>query len=638
MTTILTQGDKQNPGERLKEVLINNSELLAQYYKDPSLISVAGLPDELSDLVQTSMVNIKEKLIIPETFINKENMKMALTAVPEQEYSELSLAIDQQLVDFKFSSLDGVNMLSTLSGIGDGNFSKFLKNIFSNYFDNQSVIDKRAMISSYLTNSGTKDSNEMKLVGLLKGAGPYLQKMLQLFGDKAEGELKVALDELKTDLTPINQKIVNSILASIVDKSGGAISSIKIVGSLGAASVGQTVLANINWKNSKDPQEVVVKLLRPGIRLRADREVTFFKDEAKKIQGMLKTFDGISEQIEVEMDLQKEAKNVELAQVYNSSFKNLQAMKLVDNILSSQGYMVLEKAPGTTLKTALNDLEQQKNHNMAVDIGEKLASGIKALATKWVEEALFGSGFYHGDLHSGNIMFSPDMNNVTGMITVIDMGNAAVLSLEQKRAIFTMVLAAGMKKADVFVKNYEKVLSNEGKQLIVAKRDAFLAQTRNIMADTDNPSEIIVRVLSAANDIGLEIPATISNFSRSQMMLENAINKINSLNVQTSNKLTLRIEALASVCLPGEENKPIKDIHSLAKQKLEKLGSRVEEEVPLIAGTRDQLERLVKDTVTYQSRDWRSIDFSEVIMNVVQDHKLDSVSLAHGDIWKFISP
>lgn len=638
------EADRIEAGELLKSVLIKNSGLLAQIYSNPSLIDDAGLPEELNSIVRDYITDLKVKLNIPECLINQDTVAHALKTLPGESYTKVSQDIDQRLGDFDFNALSGVDMLADLGGMGEGNLQKFMRNVFTKYFDNQLVIDKRAMLASYLSNSGSQDSNEMKLVGLLKGGGPYLQKILQLFGDNAQGELRVALDELKTGLSPINREIVQSTLAGIIDKSGGAITKIDVVRSLGAASVGETLLVRIHWKNEEEPQEAVVKLLRPGIRLRADRELLFFEDEARQIPGMLKTFQGISEQIQVEMDLKKEAANVRSAQVYSTGFENLQAMRLIDKVPPSQGYMVLEKAPGTTVKSAFRDLGQQikkwRLNNTAPETGAKLASGIKSLTTKWVDEGIFGSGFYHGDMHAGNIMFSDD----TGMITAIDMGNSAVMSLAQRRAVFKMVLAAGQGMPDVFVRNYERVLSEEGRQQIVNRRDQLLERTQQIMADVRDPGTRIMQILNAANELGLEIPATVSNFSRSQMMLQNAINTVNEHNTQIRKNLRQEVKQLATKYLEGvqlaseqDAHNRMQEVHDLAKQRLEQFAPDNDlDELERL--NKSRIELLVRDARIYLSDELSDVDFSAVIMDVVMNRKWDSAKLAYGDIMAIAFP
>ena len=591
------ESDRKKPEKILKAVLLNNSDLLARIYADPAIIDAAGLPESLSATAKNAMVGLFNGRLPAKDMITGETMKFILECLPDEKYQNFVRIIDHELESMEFNSLQGADLLATIdTGGGKGNLQEFLQKILKNYFNQQFVIDKRAMLASYMRESGAKDSNEVKLVALLKGGGPYLQKLLQLLGDNATGELKEALNDLKTDLGPINKTFVDAALFGMVGRSEGKIERIEVRRSLGAASVGQAFLVNIYWKGKPEPQEAVIKLLRPGIRLRAERERKFFEEEAGKIGGMSMTFNGISEQVQVELDLEKEAANVRLAQVYGTDAQNLQSMKLIEAIPATHSCMVLEKAPGITANQALNDLQALSNGGMnlqaiieSVEMGTNLAAGFESLTRRWVEEALFGSGFYHGDLHAGNIMFS---NDKQGMITAIDMGNACVLSFDQRRAVFKMVLAAGARNAGVFVRNYEAILSEDGKARIKEKRADLLQKIQEIMNNTKDPSEIIVKILDAANVLGLEIPATVSNFSRSQMMLQNSVNKLNLILKDFKFYYNLHVD--------------LKNAQSLCLSKHEiDLGRRLN----------------------------RPIIFEDIIMSVVMSHITASFRLAHGDIF-----
>ncbi|WP_253380094.1 AarF/UbiB family protein [unidentified bacterial endosymbiont] len=625
--------DTLQPGKRLKNVLLNNKEVLAEVIDKPEMLDAAGLPGGLKEVAKDTLKKLKQILGVYGTEINPNMVEILLQKITDDDFTSLSEAIDVQFVNFKFSSLDGVGMLANIGNVGEGNLQSFVKNVLGNYFDKQAVVDKRAMIASFLNDARSGDSAERKLVGLLKGGGPYLQKMLQLLGDNAPPKLKNALDEMKASLSPINGEIIKSTLSGIVEKSAGKIESIEVGKNLGAASVGQTVLARIKWVGKDEPQEVVIKLLRPGIRLRAERELVFMREEADKIPGMRKTFDGISAQVKVEMDLSKEAHNVRLAQVYNAGQPNLTVMKLVDKIPPSQGYMVLEKAPGTTVKSAfnvLNDLlKQQRLKAETVDFGAKLASAIKALTFKWVEESLFGTGFYHGDLHSGNIMF----DETNGLLTVIDMGNATTLSVGQRQAIFKMVMAAGLHNPEVFVRNYEKVLSDDGKRSMENPeiREALLSDTRNIMNTTRDPGKKIFKILDAANKRGLEIPSSVSNFSRSQIMLQNAINNINGINKKIRTKLLNDINAGTHIYFKNFGDVSVTKIKGMLNEKLTAL-DRSTDEPNLFNTDKLNLNKILGNCNALISGDLESINFSNIIETVGLNHKVDSLGLAYGDI------
>lgn len=608
--------DTRSADENLRAVLMQNSGLLARIYANPELIDSAGLPDEPARMMKDSITGFINMIPFASDVVTGDMVRTTLEIMPSGPFARLAAQIDHNLQNMSFNSLQGADLLATINKVGDGNLEKFLTNVLNNYFDNQHVVDKRAMLASYMRESGANDPDETKLVALLKAGGPYLQKLLQLLGDNAEGQLKTALDELKTNLSPINRTVIDATLLGMVARSEGKIDRVEVNCSLGAASVGQALLVNIYLKGSDEPQEAVVKILRPGIRLRAERELQFFEAEASKIPGMLKTFNGIADQVQVELDLEKEAKNVAHSQVYNNMAGNLQTMKLFSGIQATHTYMVLEKAPGTTAKATLTELEKQKENlsiakqNNAVEMGAKLAEGFRSLTKAWVQEALFGSGFYHGDLHAGNIMFSADAKE-SGLITTIDMGNACVLSSQQRKAIFKMVLATAVRDPHVFVKNYEAVLSDEGKNQIVTKRAELLDKTREIMREAADPSEAISQILAAANRLGLEIPATVSNFSRSQMMLQNALNTINEHN----HEIKALIEPRLSV-----------------REHLLQASSKATNE-----DDKAQLARDAEKLISAQEAEWAKhlepMDFGQLIKEVVMNNFTTALSLARGSIF-----
>jgi len=638
--------DTKEPGARVRSVLLKNPELLAELYSRPELIDTAGLPKESTEDMKLILNAVKEQIGIKDEFVTPRTITTALELQCDESYNHIAETIDNEVEALNFSKIAGADLLQKISlakkGEKKGDFEIFIENVLVNYFSNQATVDKRAMLASFLENSGSNDADEVKLMALLKASGPYMQKMLQLLSDNAEeGNLKTALDDMKTNLSPINERIVEAMLTQIVVNSGGKIQQIDVKRSLGAASVGQTLLANVHWNDKPEPEEVVIKLLRPGVRLRADREVKFFEEEALKVSpAMGKTFEGVSEQIKMEMDLTKEAHFVELAKVYDVGYENMQAMKLIDKILPSQNYMLLSKAPGVTVKSAFDDLGKKIENGSfeeASKYSEKLTDGIRSLTKKWVAEALFGTGFYHGDLHAGNIMFSPDINE-KGMLTAIDFGNAAILSRPQRKIIFKMVLAATVKNEKVFVRNYEKLLSNEGIKKIDEKeesggltyREKLILETKRVMNEEKDPGLVIKTILDSANKLGLEIPATVTNFSRSQMMLQNAINRANEENIKIRRKFAFDARILAQNCSEISEKVKVKDIYKQATQRLAQLKG-----VKTVAvGVREELELIASRAARAdpESEKLGVVDFGDLMMNVMLSNVVDSGLLARGDI------
>ena len=86
---------------------------------------------------------------------------------------------------------------------------------------------------------------------------------------------------------------------------------------------------------------------------------------------------------------------------------------------------------------------------------------LKKILTMWFDEAMFGSGFFHSDLHLGNIFFNSIKSQ--GVLseyrvyetTLLDYGSAATLSKTQSKGFLKFVLG-------VFLMDEDSVFSGLG--------------------------------------------------------------------------------------------------------------------------------------------------------------------------------
>ena len=471
---------------------------------------------------------------------------------------------------------------------GDRGQGRFIKLIFSNYFKSVSLQDKRAMLASALRGAkslsvqdSARSSDAVKqsaldsaiaknyIGGFLKGAGPLLQKLLQGMPTSIlPPELKGAVEDMKSNLSPIPEKIVQGQMAAIVKGSKGKIKKIQIDKSLGAASVGQAFLCRLFGPGLPDDgKEVVIKLLRPDVRNRMLREKAVMLDCADKTDknhGMKDTYEGMLERIEEELDLTMEADNVKKGGIYNSEDKRVETMKLSDIIAPSPTVMVMERAPGVTLDQYIRDsekeidalfgkyIEEDQDHEPLLNYKgayrfkisednmgdlhkdrERLAKKLQDLkkrqsyliemSKKWVQEGVFGKGFYHGDLHAGNIMISDEK------ATVIDFGNATTLTSEQQTQIIRMISAAAVGDWKGFRSGYHALLPKSREAVYQRNREKLGEVFKEVfeLGDFRYSGQRIGAALLRAQELGLQLPAAIQNFSQCQLRLQNSVDEIN---------------------------------------------------------------------------------------------------------------
>ena len=529
---------------------------------------------------------------------------------------------------------------------GESGQGLFTRLVFEKYFEGVDTIDQRAMLASMIreakpvgkledenapglspdektkrearNNKVKTESMGNYIGGLLKGAGPLFQKMMQ--GLPMEGlpeELKSAVKDMKSKLAPIPDEIVEAQLYSMTQRSHGQVKNIKVEKPLGAASVGQTFLCKISRADGTE-EEAAVKLLKPDVTNRMMREKNLMIScarltdimtrnqenrvrEAKGEQplppikenekgGMQATYEGQLERIQEELDLKIEARNVELGKVYDKGTseedKKVTSMKLNKLIAPTTNSMVLEKAPGETVDallermktetTRLKELYRRKllpgmsdevkqgvqekldrgeeyykgpvyvseDQNLAMDsdeyarlapdhIEEKLGNLLAELkkkkkyldtfARKWTEDGLFKEGFYHGDPHDGNIMVSDEG------LTVIDFGNCTKLTEHQQLHVTRMMAAAATANMELFRSSLHALLKPEFEGLYQKKRTELGRQIRDVFALGDQRSagaRIMVALLKA-QELGLEIPSAVYNFSQGQIRLQNALSNMN---------------------------------------------------------------------------------------------------------------
>ncbi len=534
--------------EELTKQLIDNSKLIVQFKALELVIITAtelgsrALQTQITEAVERMFGSSKKKeeKVSDETRANLLKNRKGLT---NSEVDDIKKAGKKLLED---TLKDAVK--------GDKGQGLFIKKIFSRYFKSASNIDKRSMIASALRDCGATnikfsekitDKEKAKLAGnylggVFKGAGPLLQKTLQgMPQDSIPAELKQAFADVKSRLLPIPQEIVEAEFLSMVERSKGAVTKIEVTRALGAASVGQAFLCKMYGPSlPEEGKDVVVKILRPDVRNRMMREKKVMLACAKEVPGMEATYLGQLERIEEELDLTIEARNVERGKVYDKSRTkgqerdSVSSMKLNTLIAPTINSMVIEKSPGTTVDKYLEEIRERRSGSTdkyellaLLSQAKKRQKHLIRLAEKWTEEGLFGSGFYHGDLHAGNIMIDDDS------ATVIDFGNATQLDPKQLGTITKMMVAAAIGEYEAFLDGFHSLMKKDKESEAMFKKQSKQLkkefQLYLSLDDERSTGQRIAVALIKAQELGLELPSAIFNFSQCQLRLQNTIAELN---------------------------------------------------------------------------------------------------------------
>ena len=282
-------------------------------------------------------------------------------------------------------------------------------------------------------------------------------------------------------------------------------------------------------KPGQEPQEFIIKLLRPGIEQRAGRERAYFEDVASRYEGISGTYATVADQIEGELDLRREAEQVSQGQVYTQAGRDgVQSMRLAEGFAPQKNALIIERAPGQTVKSFI---ESTRASNLSaeqrlalIEEGRGLASNLSKLTGVWLKEVVYGSGFYHGDMHAGNILTHSEQG-----VTLIDFGNAGQIPPGEQRSFLLFQAALLKNKPGTAVEALAGLLPPLARSKFDEARNVIRAEVAQLMvkeARGELKQELAFAVVDALNKRGIEMPPAFVNLCRAQDMVQQALNQV----------------------------------------------------------------------------------------------------------------
>jgi ubiquinone biosynthesis protein len=269
---------------------------------------------------------------------------------------------------------------------------------------------------------------ERRVVLAIHDLGPTFVKLGQILSTRPDllpAPLIAELTTLQDDVPPMPFAQVRATLAEELD---GAIESSFSDFSeqpLACASIAQVHAARLH-----DGSEVVVKVQRPGLRplIEADLEILAFLAralEANFPEARLYSPAGIVEQFErairKEIDFINELENIER---FRANFRGAAAVHFPrpHREHSTARVLTMERIVGRKV----TEVEAQ-----TVDAERVIRAGIDA-----VLQMIYVDGFFHGDLHPGNMLVRDD-----GTLCFLDFGLCGRLTRRQREQLVDMLIA-----------------------------------------------------------------------------------------------------------------------------------------------------------------------------------------------------
>ena len=197
--------------------------------------------------------------------------------------------------------------------------------------------------------------------------------------------------------------------------------------------VASASVAQVHFATLFDGREAAVKILRPGIRRVIEHDVALMDTAAWLLEQLwsegkrLKPREVVAEfakSLEDELDLIREAAN---CSQLRRNFRN-SSLLIVPEVLwdyCGSQVMVMQRMHGTPI-SQIDALQAQ-----GIDLKRLSSAGVEIFFTQ-----VFRDGFFHADMHPGNILVAPD-----GRYIALDFGIMGTLSETDKNYLAVNFLA-----------------------------------------------------------------------------------------------------------------------------------------------------------------------------------------------------
>lgn len=192
-------------------------------------------------------------------------------------------------------------------------------------------------------------------------------------------------------------------------------------------------VAQVHFARLPDRTEVAVKVLRPGVERVVERDIavlctlarlaTRYSADARRLRPV-EVVDEFNKTLQDELDLRREAANASQLRA-NSAGSDMLYVPRVYWDLTHREVMVMERISGIPI----SNVEALKQ--AGVDMRRLAHNGVKIFFTQ-----AFRDGFFHADMHPGNIFVTPD-----GQYRAVDFGIMGSLGDQDKRYLAENFLA-----------------------------------------------------------------------------------------------------------------------------------------------------------------------------------------------------
>jgi predicted unusual protein kinase regulating ubiquinone biosynthesis (AarF/ABC1/UbiB family) len=503
----------------MRRVLIENTQLMKNMnqIRDPALLA-----DSLGASNAIEITGVERQMIsdivrfVQSSGIASAGVRPAqeiLTRLPDQVFNEIASELRKQIDGYKPSKHPAFQFLldpNTGISVSDVNLQRLVEEYLPKYFDSLSVEDKGRIASRVITLPHDAPIDQ-KVSAALQSGNVLMQKLIQLIGKEVKSPILVsAMARMQSDIEPFPTEIAREIIEKNLGRSVEATFESFPDRPMAAGTIGQTY--KVKLRGTED--WVALKVRRPGARDSIERDVQVLLRVVDDM-AIRNIVERTADVVRAEADFRIEAQYLAEGTIYIDEKKGITVAKQHEAIQTTEEIIATRLASGKNLS---------KLEYSGAGL-HKRATAIQNLMRKWFRHAVFGSGFFHGDLHPGNLFLDEDAQTRAGFtLTLIDFGNSGKISITDRQS-FAKIAASSffgdINGLMIAFKQLDSSLTEQNAQGLRQALEQFVDRS------TGKYNGGAHKAMEQAVRWGVQLSGTLVSFSRAQMFLEYELETIN---------------------------------------------------------------------------------------------------------------
>lgn len=417
---------------------------------------------------------------------------------------------------------------------GDGFVKQAFPILIAEYFEGASLKMKANMMAGLLDETFPY-SKEAMMNSLFSNSGPNLQKMVQLLGrDKSiDDKWKSFFQSFESGVRPVPFWQVEELIKKakfpfeIVEFNPEP---------LGVGTIAQTHLGKVKLKNGEIVDRVF-RFIKPGVLQRALEEKEVILNAAKIMDAhpllqnknfpkLTSMADNVFTMIIDDMDLKRATKKQRTAlEVYTRS--DIYVPEIWLSLEAEPIFMIQSKAEGMKLS------------KYSLHVRKKVMNRIVQF---WLEEAMYGSGNFHSDLHQGNFLVKlrkKFSGNDRELKSILDYGMFGRLNPTDRVKLMGLFLSLKAKNTEA-ITNISWELSNS-KESQISKRELYKAIERKFGRSVEEEFSV-EDMLKYFAEIKLELNQNVLEFLRGAVALSSQLKEVDGKSSLLSNAVRVALK------------------------------------------------------------------------------------------------